>query len=102
MRRKITGSSFLIFLTLPCFAGRFAFENYSVKNGLPGNIVRAVYQDRRGYLWVGTTEGLALFNGYSFQPLKNDPTDSTSVSGNNIQCITEDHEQLVWIGTTTG
>jgi len=59
----------LILITvLPSYlaAQRYPFRNYSVKEGLPQSQVQTILQDQKGYLWIGTRDGLAYFDGKKF------------------------------------
>ncbi|MBN8704761.1 MAG: hypothetical protein J0L62_02735 [Bacteroidetes bacterium] len=60
------------------------FENFSVDQGLPQSTVFSIIQDETGFLWFGTADGLARFDGYSFFVFRNDPADSTSLPANPI------------------
>ncbi|MCA0445614.1 MAG: histidine kinase [Bacteroidetes bacterium] len=60
------------------------FENFSVDQGLPQSTVFSIIQDDTGFLWFGTADGLARFDGYSFFVFRNDPADSTSLPANPI------------------
>ncbi len=55
---------------LPCLADQQLFRNYGVDEGLPQSQVTAILQDRGGYLWVGTQNGLARFDGRGFTPFR--------------------------------
>lgn len=59
---------------------------------LPGNKIQCMFQDRRGFLWIGSTMGLYRFDGYDTKAFKNDLF-------NNIHCICEDDLNRLWIGT---
>ena len=59
---------------------------------LPGNKVQCAYQDKKGFLWIGSTMGLYRFDGYETQSYKNDLF-------NNVTCIREDNSNRLWIGT---
>lgn len=59
---------------------------------LPRNKVQCIYQDKKGFLWLGTTMGLFRYDGYETQAYKNDYF-------NNIRCIREDNSNRLWIGT---
>jgi signal transduction histidine kinase/ligand-binding sensor domain-containing protein/DNA-binding response OmpR family regulator len=77
-------------------------ENLSIGDGLPNNTVSAITQDRFGYLWLGTLNGLVKYDGYTiktYTPVKND---SLSINNRWISKIFEDHKGSLWIGTTTG
>jgi ligand-binding sensor domain-containing protein len=55
-------------IAAPAAAERLPVRHYTVAEGLPHNSINAIYQDRRGYLWIGTAEGLARFDGQRFSP----------------------------------
>lgn len=80
----------------------FKFERLSVEQGLSQCTVGAIYQDRRGFLWIGTSDGLNRYDGYSFKHYKHDPSDSTSLSHNGVTTIAEDGLGRLWIGTVEG
>src|SRR5512138_385324 len=78
------------------------FEQITVNDGLSQNGVLAILQDRQGYLWVGTQDGLNRYDGYGFTHFKNDPTNPNSISYNSITSLYEDREGDLWIGTRGG
>ena len=78
------------------------FEHLSTNDGLSQSSVQAIVQDRRGYLWVGTQDGLNRFDGYRFTIKRNDPDDPHSLSNNNISSLFEDSAGVLWVGTTGG
>jgi ligand-binding sensor domain-containing protein len=76
------------------------FESYTVKDGLPSNRITAIHQDSRGYIWVGTNNGLSVYDGARF-------TNYSTVNGlsnNWITDIAEDPREpgTLWIGTIAG
>ena len=66
-----------------------------MQDGLPHNMVYAVVQTRDGYLWVGTREGLARFDGQQFESIKL-PTEARHPS---ILCLRAARDGSLWIGT---
>ncbi|MGE5375596.1 MAG: two-component regulator propeller domain-containing protein, partial [Bacteroidota bacterium] len=78
------------------------FEHLSIENGLSQNAGLDIFQDSRGYLWIGTQDGLNRYDGYSFKVYKHDPEDPTSISHNSILKIIEDENGALWIGTWGG
>ena len=60
------------------------FEHLTIEDGLPQNTVFRVLQDSRGFLWVGTENGLCRYDGYSFKPYQYDPGDPSSLSHNRV------------------
>ncbi|MFV0312709.1 MAG: two-component regulator propeller domain-containing protein [Dysgonomonas sp.] len=98
------------FLVIVCFflftsplAGiELNFKYYFVENGLSSNTVYAIEQDSRGYIWIGTEDGLNRFDGYNFHSYRNIPRDSTSIVNNYIYSLYEDINRKLWVGTETG
>lgn len=77
------------------------FEKFMARDGLPDERIRSIYQDREGFLWAGTMNGLCKYDGYSFRKYyKTD--DNKSIPGNWIFAICEDSLQNLWIGTLEG
>jgi signal transduction histidine kinase/ligand-binding sensor domain-containing protein len=77
----------------------FKFKHLSVNEGLSNQSVECVIEDRKGFLWVGTQDGLNRYDGYEFVQYKYRFDDSTSVPGNFILSLVEDNEGNIWIGT---
>ena len=78
------------------------FERINTSNGLSNNIVISILQDSKGYLWIGTNDGLNKYDGYTFKSYRHDPQDSTSISNNVIITLNEDRYGRLWIGTESG
>ena len=76
-----------------------SFRRYLPENGLSQSSVFSICQDYMGYIWVGTSDGLNKFDGYTFEIYKNNPFDTLSLSGNVIYSIFEDSRKNLWIGT---
>jgi signal transduction histidine kinase/ligand-binding sensor domain-containing protein len=78
------------------------FQNLSVKDGLSNDVVLCFYQDSRGFMWIGTHDGLNRFDGYKFTTYVNSDKDSNSISDNIVRSIREDSQGNLWIGTNNG
>lgn len=78
------------------------FEHISTREGLSHVGINTIYQDSRGFLWIGTYDGLNRFDGINFTVFHHIPSDSSSLANNRIHSITESHEGLLWIGTEEG
>ncbi len=76
--------------------------HFTTDQGLSQNYVTDIIQDQRGFIWIGTWNGLNRFDGYNFVHFKNRQGDSTSLSNNYINAIEEDSEGYIWIGTNDG
>ena len=78
------------------------FRHLSIDDGLSHNTVNCVIKDSRGYLWIGTNDGLNRYDGYGFNVYKHDYQDDASLSNNSISCLFEDSNHDIWIGTRGG
>ena len=80
----------------------FRFEHLSTQNGLSHNSVIEIVQDRQGFMWFGTLNGLDRYDGYRFTAYRPVPGDSTSLCHNVINALYEDSRGILWIGTLNG
>ncbi|WP_375562539.1 two-component regulator propeller domain-containing protein [Bernardetia sp. OM2101] len=79
-----------------------SFEHITIDEGLSQNTPNVFFQDSRGLLWIGTQDGLNMYDGIKFHHYKRVVDDINSISDNLILCITEDKEGNMWIGTEGG
>ncbi len=77
-------------------------EWITVDDGLPQGMVRAILQDRTGYLWFATKDGLARSDGYGYAVFRHDVRDSTSICANHISSLYESRSGDLWIGSEGG
>ena len=68
----------------------YYFKNLSVQNGLSQNTVNAILQDRQGFMWFGTKDGLNRYDGLSFRKFKHDDRTRRSIGNNFITALYED------------
>jgi len=78
------------------------FDRISIAEGLSQSTVDCILQDRKGFVWFGTEDGLNRFDGYSFTVFRHDPQDANSLSNNYVRCLLEDQSGALWIGTWGG
>ncbi|MEN8118018.1 MAG: two-component regulator propeller domain-containing protein, partial [Bacteroidota bacterium] len=101
--KRLTGILiFKLILLSQLFAQQYNFTTWSIDDGLSQSVVNCIFQDSRGYIWMGTQNGLDRFDGENFILYRYDPTDSGSISNNWIYSISEDKEGNLWIGTKGG
>ena len=78
------------------------FNRLTTNNGLSNNYVSNLIQDRLGFLWFATDDGLNRFDGYEIKVFRNNPSDKASISDNSTFAIIEDDSGRIWIGTKLG
>ncbi|MDR3339625.1 MAG: response regulator [Candidatus Symbiothrix sp.] len=69
---------------------------------LPSNSVPRVFQDKEGYIWLGTMDGLCRYDGYRILSFRSDMNNPNRLTNNEITCIAEDNNNYLWIGTKRG
>jgi PAS domain S-box-containing protein len=78
------------------------FEHLTIDDGLSQNAGLALLQDRQGYLWIGTQDGLNRYDGYTITQFKHDPDNPQTISANSIITLYEDRVGFLWVGTWGG
>lgn len=99
---KLAGKRlFILFFLFAAFgfktslAQKYNFTNFRVSNGLPINHILALKQATNGKLWIGTTNGLCVYDGASFEKFPN----NLILDNNPITSIVQDKNGLMWVGT---
>jgi len=78
------------------------FEKISNKEGFNQNSVFSIIQDRTGFIWLGTSNGLIKNDGTTFKSYVPHPGDSTTLLNNLVTDIFEDDREILWVGTQNG
>ncbi len=92
----------IFILPLQSQATSFNFRHLTNTEGLSDGVVRAIVQDKYGYMWIGTSYGLNRFDGISIKGYFSKRGDSTSIGNNFIQSLYRDSKSNIWIGTFSG
>ncbi|TWI80321.1 signal transduction histidine kinase [Lacibacter cauensis] len=107
MKRNILFSFYCVVLSIFLLTGITAnavppVKRLGIESGLSNNSVRVVYQDKRGFIWMGTYDGLNYYDGKEFKVFRNKLNDSTSIPHNYIYSLHEDVNHNLWVGTGQG
>jgi signal transduction histidine kinase/ligand-binding sensor domain-containing protein len=71
-------------------------------DGLSDDVVYSILQDRQGFMWFGTGNGLTRYDGYQFTVYQSDPGDPTSLAHDTVYTLYETHNGDLWVGTWGG
>lgn len=103
MKALLLGGRTLLFILfyfpITIWAQEYKFDHITTEHGLSQGTINCIYQDKKGFIWMGTADGLNRYDAYSFRVFKPDPKDSLSISSSYITCITGDKHGNIWIGT---
>lgn len=80
----------------------YNFEHLTVRDGLSQSSVLCSFQDRYGFMWFGTRDGINLYDGYHFKVFRNEIGNDRSLASNIINDISEDASHHIWIATQNG
>jgi len=94
--------TFLIFSKAEGYTNNRYFRHYNNKHGLSHNTVYASIQDKRGFMWFGTEDGLNRFDGHSFKVYHYNSATGNCIPNNFIISIFEDSDDKIWICTKRG
>jgi Signal transduction histidine kinase len=80
----------------------YYFKRLTIADGLSQNTVNSIMQDRNGFIWIGTKDGLNRYDGQTFQVFKYNPDKKSSIGNSFITTMYEDRDGNIWIGTDAG
>jgi len=83
------------------FAQLVTFQNLTLADGLSHSEIQIIDQDKYGFIWIGTANGLNIYDGIEFKHHFSAPEIETTLSGNSISAIVFDNDSA-WIGTRSG
>ena len=79
---------------------RLDFNYITGKEGLTENVVNDIVQDKNGFIWLATNDGLNRYDGYNMVYFRYDPSKQNSLSSNVLTSLKVDMKGLLWIGTS--
>ena len=102
MKRLLLILSIATSISFLAEARPYYFRHYSNDNGLSNNTVMDGIQDRRGFMWFATKEGLNRFDGSQFKIFSHNQAEPNSLLNNYVLALCEDEQGWIWIGTARG
>ncbi|MCP4151273.1 MAG: hypothetical protein GY757_26250, partial [bacterium] len=102
IRFSILIASFFFSILLYPAKENLKFEYITDEQGLSNSIIKCITQDKRGFMWFGTENGLNMYDGYRITSYKNIPGNPNSLSFNFVWAICGDRTGNIWIGTDHG
>ncbi|HKJ40847.1 MAG TPA: two-component regulator propeller domain-containing protein [Sunxiuqinia sp.] len=103
MKRLVLLKLFLLLIGFQLFAqNRLDFDKLSMEDGFTASRATSIIQDRKGFIWIGTWNGLNRYDGYTCKILRPSYHDSTTISNREVVKLMEDHDGNIWIGTSSG
>lgn len=95
----------LLFCSKFCLLGQnyhINYEHITTQEGLANNFVNHIIQDKQGFIWMATQDGLNKYDGYNFEVFKVNPAEPNGLPSNIITTLQEDTQGNIWIGTEKG
>jgi signal transduction histidine kinase/DNA-binding response OmpR family regulator/ligand-binding sensor domain-containing protein len=89
----------LFFLPLGVFSQTKQWQDITIDDGLSQGMVFDLIQDREGFIWVATKDGLNRYDGYHFKVFTHNTYQPHSISGNTVTALFEDRAGRLWVGT---
>jgi signal transduction histidine kinase/DNA-binding response OmpR family regulator/ligand-binding sensor domain-containing protein len=90
---------FYLIINLKSVAQQTAWQSISIAEGLSQGMVYDLMQDKEGFIWIATKDGLNRYDGYNFKVYTHDPYNAYSISGNTCTALLQDTKGRIWIGT---
>ncbi|NQU85567.1 MAG: hypothetical protein HQ541_07385 [Mariniphaga sp.] len=101
--------SLLVFTFLVCFVflvygqpKQLQFNYLTPNDGLSSSTVTSILQDHKGFMWIGTNDGLNRYDGYGFKLFKNNTSNPFSLPSDQVRAIFEDRNNHLLIGSNVG
>ncbi|MFY7788328.1 MAG: ligand-binding sensor domain-containing protein, partial [Thermoflexibacteraceae bacterium] len=102
MQKLLYTLLFFLFTLSAINAQNLKFWHLTIRERLSNNSINCLLQDSKGFMWIGTSDGLNRYDGYKFDIYLHNPKDKYTLSNNFVNALYEDKKQNIWIGTQSG
>ena len=99
--RRLSGLILMILLSFPCL-GEIRYRDFTVRDGLTGSSVKCLTTDSQGRIWMGSWNGISIFDGHSFSYVMSSPLDDQTLTHNVINRMVEHPDGSMWVTTELG
>lgn len=100
MKKLILSLLLVASFNLTAAAQNYNFQHYTTAEGLPNNTIICCIQDKMGFIWIGTRDGVSLYDGYNF--LKFSGEDKEGILRGKILIMYQDSKERIWFSTANG
>lgn len=100
--RKFGLSLFSLFIYFSAFSQNQPVQVLNIFNGLSNNLVTNICEDKDGFMWFGTFDGLNMYDGYSFTVYNNSLQPHNSLASSTVYCVASDSNGYIWAGGPKG
>ncbi|MES1245100.1 MAG: two-component regulator propeller domain-containing protein, partial [Acidobacteriota bacterium] len=83
-------------------AGLVSFRRLAIPDEIPAHLTTSLAEDRQGFLWIGTQNGLVRFDGSRFEVFKSNPDDPATLGGSYVRSLLAARDGRLWVGTFSG
>ncbi len=98
--RKITTNILLLLSMLCLSAYSQTGKLFNTENHLSSNFANQVFQDRNGFIWIVTRNGINVYDGYNFNIMQREYSEDKGLDNNYVNCISQDHNGNILLGTS--
>ena len=102
MNRKVFFTLLFFSLFIQISGKNLRFHHITLEDGLSNSHIFCITQDSKGFIWIGTQDGLNRYDGYTFKQYFNKPNDPASINDNTVFSLFAESDTVIWVGTFMG
>ena len=102
MKKSLRILATLLLLAVPVLSNAQTARLYTSEEGLPSSQINDIYQDGKGFIWISTENGLALFDGMEIHSIQSAGASDGTLASNLVLTTFEDRDGTFWVGTSKG